>query len=225
MESSIWLKSTPEQKVILVVLMLMANHSDNNWEWEGKPYICKAGEFITSVRSIKKRCGLGISRQNIRTAIQRFKKLEFLTIEVTNVNSLVTICKWETYQSEKIEPNQPSNQQLTNPQPTPNQPLTTNKKVKNENKVKKKKGFVPPTLEEVQKYIKENDYDLDAKKFFKYFTDGGWIDSRGNPVRNWKQKIITWSGTRNGSKNSRSQHKPDKRDFSGQESKFGKTIE
>ena len=30
------------------------------------------------------------------------------------------------------------------------------------------------------------------KKFFNYFDVGNWIDSNGNKVKNWKQKLITW---------------------------------
>lgn len=65
---------------------------------------------------------------------------------------------------------------------TPNN--TSNKRVK--------KPFVPPTLEEVQKYCQERKNNVDAKKFFDYFTASDWVDGKGNPVRNWKQKIITW---------------------------------
>ena len=56
----------------------------------------------------------------------------------------------------------------------------------------KRKSFVPPTLEEVQKYCQERNNNVDAKKFFDYFTASDWVDAKGNPVRNWKQKIITW---------------------------------
>ena len=52
--------------------------------------------------------------------------------------------------------------------------------------------FTPPTLEEIQAYCKERGNKVDAKAFFDYFTTGGWKDSKGNPVKNWKQKIITW---------------------------------
>jgi hypothetical protein len=34
---------------------------------------------------------------------------------------------------------------------------------------------------------------VDPVKFFDYFTEGNWIDSKGNPVRNWKQKLLTWA--------------------------------
>ena len=49
-----------------------------------------------------------------------------------------------------------------------------------------------PTLEEVKAYIDEKGYSVDAKKFFNYFDEGEWIDGKGQPVRSWKQKIITW---------------------------------
>ncbi len=55
-----------------------------------------------------------------------------------------------------------------------------------------------PTLEEIQSYIRDKNLNVDGKYFFDYFEAGQWIDVKGNPVRNWKQKLITWS---NGNKN------------------------
>jgi hypothetical protein len=50
-----------------------------------------------------------------------------------------------------------------------------------------------PTLEEIQDYIIEKELNVDAKKFFDYFETGNWIDSKGNKVKNWKQKLLTWN--------------------------------
>lgn len=55
-----------------------------------------------------------------------------------------------------------------------------------------RKPFVPPTLEEIQAYCKERNNKVDAKKFYDYFTVADWYDSKGNKVKSWKQKIITW---------------------------------
>lgn len=57
----------------------------------------------------------------------------------------------------------------------------------------KRKKFTPPTLEEVNLYIKEKQLKVDGQKFFEYFTEGGWKDSKGNQVKNWKQKLLTWN--------------------------------
>lgn len=58
---------------------------------------------------------------------------------------------------------------------------------------KDKKGrFTPPTLQEVEVYAQErNRLDL-AKTFFEFYNAGDWFDSKGNKVKNWKQKFITW---------------------------------
>ena len=54
--------------------------------------------------------------------------------------------------------------------------------------------FIPPTIDDITKYIKENNYTVDPNIFLKYFTESNWIDSNGKKVKNWKQKIITWNG-------------------------------
>lgn len=88
------------------------------------------------------------------------------------------------------------------PMPTPAQLQTlsgsTLPKVK-ESKVKIKerevKSFVPPTLEQVKTYIQENPElsNIEPKDFWKGYNDGGWIDTQGKPVRNWKLKLRTRS--------------------------------
>jgi predicted phage replisome organizer len=58
------------------------------------------------------------------------------------------------------------------------------------------KKFKRPTLEEVEAYCKQRNSSVDAKTFYEYFETGGWVDSKGNKVKNWKQKIITWEKSR-----------------------------
>lgn len=70
----------------------------------------------------------------------------------------------------------------------------TGNKPSNNTSKKKNKAFIAPSLEEVEKYCKERKNNVDAKRFYDYFTASNWIDSTGKPVRNWKQKIITWEG-------------------------------
>ena len=56
-------------------------------------------------------------------------------------------------------------------------------------KIKRKK-FIPPCLEDVKNYFKENGYGVEtAIRAYKYYDTGNWIDSKGNPVKNWKQKM------------------------------------
>ena len=57
---------------------------------------------------------------------------------------------------------------------------------------KSKNKFTPPTYEEVLEYAKSRNREDLARKFYDYFTAGNWVDSKGNKVKNWKQKFITW---------------------------------
>ena len=53
------------------------------------------------------------------------------------------------------------------------------------------KKFTPPEKDDVVLYFKENGYTKEAAlKAFKYYDTAGWKDSKGNKVRNWKQKMI-----------------------------------
>lgn len=65
---------------------------------------------------------------------------------------------------------------------------------KREDKGQKRKRFTPPAVGEVVAYVAEKNLTVDPRHFHEYFTEGNWHDSKGNPVKNWKQKILTWNG-------------------------------
>ncbi len=128
MDKAIWKCSTSEQKIILITLLLMANHEANQWVWQGKKYIVQPGQFITSLKSIAENAGPGISIQNVRTAIEKFEKYDFLTNKSTNKNRLITIVNWGLYQAKSKELTNKS----TSDQQAANMQLTTNKNEKND---------------------------------------------------------------------------------------------
>ncbi len=74
----------------------------------------------------------------------------------------------------------------------------------NNNKARTK--FVPPTLEEVNQYIMENHLHVSAKDFVDYFTDMGWVDSKGQKVISWKGKIRTWEKYQSKQSNKKTTH-------------------
>lgn len=123
-EKAIWQQSTPEQKVILITLLGMANHKGREWEWKGKQFKAEPGMLVTSLESITARCGKGISIQNVRSALTKFKKYEFLTEEVTKTGRLITILNWGIYQGSENVTNKDTNNQVTNDQQSTNKEVT-----------------------------------------------------------------------------------------------------
>lgn len=132
LEKPIWFESTPEQKTILITLLLMANHEGRQWEWQGQKYYAAPGQFVTSLPKIVEACGPGVSIQNVRTALKRFEKYEFLTDQSTKKNRLITINNWAFYQDNPNNPNRQANSQLTVNQQSANSQLTSNKNVRME---------------------------------------------------------------------------------------------
>lgn len=95
----IWKKSTPEQCKILMTILLMANHEEKQWEWQGEKFNVKRGQFITSIDNIVGECGSGISQKNVRTALAKFERLGFLANQSTKTGRLITIVNWDIYQN------------------------------------------------------------------------------------------------------------------------------
>ena len=56
----------------------------------------------------------------------------------------------------------------------------------------KHRQFVRPTLDEVRAYAIQRGREDLAERFYEYFEIGEWKDSEGKPVKNWKQKFLTW---------------------------------
>ena len=48
-----------------------------------------------------------------------------------------------------------------------------------------------PSLEEVQAYISEKGYHIDAQRFIDYYESNGWKVGR-NPMKDWKAAIRSW---------------------------------
>ena len=120
LDSPIWQVTTVEQKVILITLLLMANHSEKKWYWQGEEFICQPGQFITSLPNIAKTAGKNLTVQNVRTALKKFENLNFLTDQSTKTGRLITIVNWQAYQGKKEVGNKQPNSQLTDSQQTPN---------------------------------------------------------------------------------------------------------
>ena len=126
-----------------------------------------------------------------RTAIKELERRGYLIRRPIRENG--KIVDWEYLIFEKPNAEKPvvENQQVENrTQLSTNESSTKKQNTKKQST--KKKAFVPPTLEEVEAYCKQRKNNVDAKRFFDFFDASDWIDSKGNPVRNWKQKVITW---------------------------------
>ena len=57
---------------------------------------------------------------------------------------------------------------------------------------KTEKRFRPPTLEEVQAYIREQGYAVDANRFIDFYSSKGWMVGK-NKMKDWKAAVRGWA--------------------------------
>lgn len=61
-----------------------------------------------------------------------------------------------------------------------------------ESKVSKSVRFTPPSLNDLNAYISEQGYAIDAQRFLDYYDSNGWMVGR-NKMKDWKAAVRNWS--------------------------------
>lgn len=59
--------------------------------------------------------------------------------------------------------------------------------------------FTPPAREEVQAYIVENNFNVDAERFIDYYTANGWQVGK-NKMKDWRATVRNWHRREQGNK-------------------------
>ena len=69
---------------------------------------------------------------------------------------------------------------------------------KNNNNINKKSIYKPNLTEVTDYFIEKGSTSERAKQAFDYYEAGDWTDSKGNKVKNWKQKMLAiWINNNN----------------------------
>lgn len=122
-----------DHNVVIVFLhcLLRANHKDKKWQG----IIIQKGSFITSYQNMSKELSGkngSLSVQQVRTALNKLKSTNEITIKTSNKYTCISINNWSEYQDDNTQ----DNKQITNKQQTNNKQITTNKNDKNIKNIK-----------------------------------------------------------------------------------------
>lgn len=187
-------------KGVFLHLLLIASYEDG--EYLGNKI--KRGQAI--IGTVETANQLGITRQQLRTALSKLEKSGEISKKTTNKFTLITIENYNKYQDVTLI----SNQRATNEQPTDNQRATTLKNVKKLKKVKNNIYIRPHagefenvklTSEELEKLKADYDYCYEEyiEKLSSYLAQTGkrykshyatllnWIRRDGKEKRETKQ--------------------------------------
>lgn len=202
-ESS-WYKDI-KVKAVFLHIRIMANFTETSFD--GKKIM--PGQHVFSYEGLGKE--IGLSRQEVRTALGKLKKWGEITTESTNQYTIATIVNWDKYQSSYYYATNKLTNSATIEQPTANQQPTIEQPHRNnDNKVimeERKKDSqtapsfsssipvpIPRSVEEVQQYCERMGYKIDAARFFYYYSGHGW--KTGNePIMDWHALVKYWNET------------------------------
>ena len=87
-------------------LIVSANDRDKKWKY----FNIRRGEFVTSVRNISEETGIPVI--SVRRKLEILEKSGAILRKTTNKFTLITICKYDSYQSTEQTSEQTSEQQL-----------------------------------------------------------------------------------------------------------------
>ncbi|MBF1447708.1 MAG: hypothetical protein HXN55_10065 [Prevotella nigrescens] len=186
-------------KAVFIHLLLIANYQDDE--------SLRRGQCKITLRSLAD--SLGLTVQNIRTALSTLTKAQVITQAATQRYIIVTICNYAEYQ-ENIKVNQHEKQHILQHNAQHNEQERTSptppkkeykeafeeegeKDVPAQTPIKETLVFIQPTLSEVEEFITVGNYNVDAQRFFDYYSELGWKDKNGKAVSNWKTKVSQWS--------------------------------
>jgi len=158
---------------IFMHLILKANHKEKRY----KGIELNCGSVITSRDILSLETGLSV--QQIRTALDKLKSTNEITIETSSKGTIIQVVNYAKYQL--------STSESTNEQPTNNQQVTTNKNEKKERSI-----FKAPSLEELNTFCLDNNLELNASDFLNYYDSNGWMVGK-NKMKDWKATVRRWS--------------------------------
>ena len=69
--------------------------------------------------------------------------------------------------------------------------ITEHKLNDNDNDNEGEGDNIPPTLEELKKFIKEKKYFVNAEAFMAYYNSIGWIVGK-TPMKSWRAMVMRW---------------------------------
>jgi hypothetical protein len=107
-----------------------ASHKEHKLSVGYQVVTLRPGQFIFGRKNASLETGL--SHKSVRTCLDHLCKLENIVTKPTNKFTIVTICKWDSYQNEDLQ----DGQQTASRRPADGQQVATNKNVKNDKNVK-----------------------------------------------------------------------------------------
>lgn len=191
------IRTLPEGDSIVVIwlqLLCLAGRVNDC----GSVYITKEMPYTEQI--LANECGVPVS--TIQLALKTFQSMGMVEI----VEDIIYISNWEKYQAiEKMELIRQQNRdrqkkwyethkKLPNVMLTDNltQPNATDIDIDIDIRDKNNKRFIKPSVKDIADYCNNNNYNIDAERFYDYYESKGWKVGKA-PMKDWKAAVRMWN--------------------------------
>lgn len=189
------IRTLPEGDSIVVIwlqLLCLAGRVNDC----GSVYITKEMPYTEQI--LANECGVPVS--TIQLALKTFQSMGMVEI----VEDIIYISNWEKYQAiEKMELIRQQNRDRQKKwyethKKLPNVMLTDNLTQPNATDIdidirdKNNKRFIKPSVKEIADYCNNNNYNIDAERFYDYYESKGWKVGKA-PMKDWKAAVRMWN--------------------------------
>lgn len=200
-----WIWNDPRKLKWWIDLLMLAEWRDSKRLVGSDLVTIKRGQLIASVHYLREQWAYkddnGVQRKPSEHTIIKFLSLLEADQMISRAKhpatraTMITIVNYDDYQQNSTAgcnegSNDPCNDGC-------NDPCTEDKNNKNikdnrEGKSgKSEKRFSLPSIEEVDSYIREKGYTVDAERFVNFYESKGWYVGK-NKMKNWRAAVATW---------------------------------
>lgn len=179
-----WYKDV-NTKVLFLHCLLKSNWKAARFQGVDIP----RGSFASSYQSLADETGLTVKQ--VRTALDKLKSTGEVAVKRHPKFSVITVKNYDCFQSEGSQKAE-EGQSLGSERATIEEKKEINNKKKDPKGSKEKEYFVPPTLENVSGYCRENGYKVDAQRFIDFYASKGWMVGK-NKMKDWRACVRNWA--------------------------------
>lgn len=151
---------------------------------------CKLVESVVLDFGLFQNDGINFWSNSVKSRLDKRK-------EVKEARKNAALKRWESMRKMQMQSKDDANakQDISKEKESKGKESKVNNTISNDierEKAKSAKRFCPPTLQEVQNYISEKGYSIDAEAFIAFYESKGWMVGK-NKMKDWRMAIVTWS--------------------------------
>ena len=190
-----WIWEEPKYLKWWIDLIMLAGYEDKRIRCGNEIVVLERGSFVTSQVKLAERWN--VNRETVKRYLDLLKADNMIDYTTSNRKTIVKVLNYSVYQDcgESDPATNPATKQAPNPATNPATNPAQHKKGKKEKNIYilapgAGARVIPPTLEDVKSYCKENNLVVNPEEFFKTYAPD-WMKG-DEPIRDWQGLVRGW---------------------------------